>query len=42
MDTDLHQIIRSPQPLTDEHCQYFVYQVCLGQGRLRPLCKPPS
>ena len=26
MDTDLHQIIRSPQPLTDEHCQYFVYQ----------------
>jgi serine/threonine protein kinase len=30
MDTDLHQIIRSPQPLTDEHCQYFVYQVLRG------------
>jgi hypothetical protein len=27
MDTDLHQIIRSPQPLTNEHFQYFVYQV---------------
>ena len=21
MDTDLHQIIRSPQALTDDHCQ---------------------
>lgn len=27
MDTDLHQIIRSSQPLTDDHFQYFVYQV---------------
>jgi len=27
MDTDLHQIVRSPQALTEEHCQYFVYQV---------------
>ena len=26
MDTDLHQIIRSSQPLTDDHFQYFVYQ----------------
>jgi serine/threonine protein kinase len=26
MDTDLHQIIRSPQPLSDDHCQYFLYQ----------------
>ncbi len=26
MDTDLHQIIRSPQPLSDEHVQYFIYQ----------------
>jgi hypothetical protein len=32
MDTDLHQIIRSPQPLTDEHCQYFVYQVRWSSG----------
>ena len=27
MDTDLHQIIRTSQPLTDEHFQYFIYQV---------------
>jgi hypothetical protein len=27
MDTDLHQIIRSHQPLSDDHCQYFIYQV---------------
>ena len=26
MDTDLHQIIRSNQPLSDEHVQYFLYQ----------------
>eukprot|EP01062_Namystynia_karyoxenos_P036426 TRINITY_DN2652_c0_g6_i1.p1 TRINITY_DN2652_c0_g6~~TRINITY_DN2652_c0_g6_i1.p1 ORF type:complete len:399 (+),score=143.71 TRINITY_DN2652_c0_g6_i1:89-1198(+) len=26
MDTDLHQIIRSKQKLTDEHTQYFIYQ----------------
>lgn len=30
MDTDLHQIIRSPQPLSDDHVQYFLYQVRLG------------
>jgi serine/threonine protein kinase len=34
MDTDLHQIIRSPQPLTNEHFQYFVYQV--QRERRRP------
>lgn len=27
MDTDLHQIIRSAQPLSDQHLQYFIYQV---------------
>mmetsp|Transcript_35182 Transcript_35182/g.139778 ORF Transcript_35182/g.139778 Transcript_35182/m.139778 type:complete len:140 (-) Transcript_35182:3526-3945(-) len=27
MDTDLHQIIASNQPLSDEHCQYFIYQI---------------
>lgn len=26
-DTDLHQIIRSPQPLSDEHICFFLYQV---------------
>ena len=30
MDTDLHQIIRSPQPLSDEHVQYFIYQARPG------------
>ncbi|KAK9822621.1 hypothetical protein WJX74_011011 [Apatococcus lobatus] len=30
MDTDLHQIIRTSQPLTDEHFQYFIYQVLRG------------
>lgn len=27
MDTDLHQIITSNQQLSDEHCQYFTYQI---------------
>ncbi|XWS71768.1 hypothetical protein CRYUN_Cryun03dG0167000 [Craigia yunnanensis] len=31
MDTDLHQIIRSSQPLTDDHCQYFLYQLLRGR-----------
>jgi hypothetical protein len=31
MDTDLHQIIKSGQELSDDHCQYFIYQV--GRGR---------
>jgi len=35
MDTDLHQIIRSSQPLTDDHFQYFVYQA-------RPPARRPS
>eukprot|EP00850_Spirogloea_muscicola_P012422 SM000080S22937 [mRNA] locus=s80:240271:241973:- [translate_table: standard] len=30
MDTDLHQIIRSSQPLTDDHYQYFIYQLLRG------------
>ena len=30
MDTDLHKVIRSPQPLTDQHVQYFLYQVLRG------------
>ncbi len=32
MDTDLHQIIRSSQPLTNEHFQYFIYQVSGGEN----------
>ncbi|XP_024440103.1 mitogen-activated protein kinase homolog MMK2 isoform X2 [Populus trichocarpa] len=30
MDTDLHQIIRSNQLLTDDHCRYFLYQLLRG------------
>ncbi|GMN24493.1 hypothetical protein TIFTF001_000590 [Ficus carica] len=30
MDTDLHQIICSSQALTDDHCQYFLYQLLRG------------
>jgi len=30
MDTDLHQIIRSSQPLSDEHGQFFIYQLLRG------------
>ncbi|KFM27703.1 Mitogen-activated protein kinase 4 [Auxenochlorella protothecoides] len=29
-DTDLHQIIRSPQPLSDDHVQFFLYQMLRG------------
>ncbi|XP_021889758.1 mitogen-activated protein kinase 3 [Carica papaya] len=30
MDTDLHNIIRSNQGLSEEHCQYFLYQILRG------------
>ncbi|KAK9940291.1 hypothetical protein M0R45_016959 [Rubus argutus] len=30
MDTDLNQIINSSQALTDDHCQYFLYQLLRG------------
>ncbi|CAI9776088.1 unnamed protein product [Fraxinus pennsylvanica] len=30
LDADLHQIIESDQPLTDEHCLYFIYQLLRG------------
>ncbi|KAL5711221.1 mitogen-activated protein kinase [Ranunculus cassubicifolius] len=30
MDTDLHQIIRSNQDLSEEHSQYFLYQLLRG------------
>ncbi|KAF9678271.1 hypothetical protein SADUNF_Sadunf07G0017500 [Salix dunnii] len=26
MDTDLHQIIKSSQPLSNDHCKYFIFQ----------------
>lgn len=30
LDTDLHQIIASGQKLTDDHFQYFIYQILRG------------
>lgn len=30
MDTDLHQIIRTRQELTEQHLQFFIYQVLKG------------
>lgn len=30
METDLAQIIRSPQSLRDQHVQYFTYQILLS------------
>ncbi|KAH7441267.1 hypothetical protein KP509_03G031500 [Ceratopteris richardii] len=30
MDADLHQIIKTSQELTEEHCQYFIYQLLRG------------
>ncbi|KAK9038866.1 hypothetical protein V6N11_023709 [Hibiscus sabdariffa] len=30
MDTDLLQIIKSPQPLTNDHCKYFIFQLLRG------------
>ena len=28
METDMHRVIRT-QELSDDHCQYFIYQVSL-------------
>lgn len=30
METDLHRIIYSKQPITIDHVQYFVYQILRG------------
>lgn len=30
MDSDLHQIIVSKQPLSNDHIQYFIYQILRG------------
>lgn len=29
MDTDLHQVIQSSDPLTNDHCKYFLFQVLI-------------
>lgn len=30
METDLASTLRSPQPLSDDHCQFFLYQILRG------------
>jgi mitogen-activated protein kinase 7 len=30
MEADMHSILRSTQPLTDQHLQYFIYQILRG------------
>jgi serine/threonine protein kinase len=30
METDLSSIIKSPQPLSDDHCKFFLYQLLRG------------
>eukprot|EP00401_Gymnodinium_catenatum_P053400 CAMPEP_0117473404 /NCGR_PEP_ID=MMETSP0784-20121206/8755_1 /TAXON_ID=39447 /ORGANISM="" /LENGTH=403 /DNA_ID=CAMNT_0005267605 /DNA_START=39 /DNA_END=1250 /DNA_ORIENTATION=+ len=30
METDLASVLKSPQPLSDEHCQFFFYQILRG------------
>lgn len=30
MESDLHQIISSDQPLTEDHIQFFMYQLLCG------------
>ncbi|XP_061972901.1 mitogen-activated protein kinase 7 isoform X1 [Populus nigra] len=34
MDTDLHQIIKSSQPLSSDHCKYFIFQLLRGLNYL--------
>jgi len=30
METDLASIVKSPQPISDDHCQFFLYQILRG------------
>ncbi|KAF9239857.1 mitogen activated protein kinase-like protein [Melanogaster broomeanus] len=40
METDLHRVIRT-QTLSDDHCQYFIYQLC-DFGLARSARPPPN
>ncbi|KAF3631504.1 Mitogen-activated protein kinase -like protein NTF3 [Capsicum annuum] len=46
MDTDLHQIVKSSQTLTNDHCQYFLFQLVLVLQMLicssRSFCHLPT
>lgn len=37
MESDLHQIIVSPQQLTEDHVKVFIYQVLRGNAHFTPL-----
>jgi hypothetical protein len=37
MDTDLHQVIRSSQPLSPDHLAYILYQARQQRARVRVL-----
>ncbi|KAK6125648.1 hypothetical protein DH2020_040609 [Rehmannia glutinosa] len=39
MDTDLHQLITSPQPLSNDHCRFFIFQKSLAES---PSFKEPA
>ena len=41
METDLHRVIRT-QELSDDHCQYFIYQVGLPSMNLTPQISLPA
>lgn len=41
METDLHRVIRT-QELSDDHCQYFIYQVGLPSMNLTPQINLPT
>ena len=38
METDLSSIIKSPQPLSDEHVQFFLYQLLRGLKYMHSAC----
>lgn len=38
METDLSSIIKSPQPLSDEHCRFFLYQILRGLKFMHTAC----
>lgn len=38
LETDLSSIIKSPQSITDEHCQFFLYQILLGLKYMESAC----
>lgn len=38
METDLSSIIKSPQPLSDNHVQLFIYQILRGLNFMHSAC----